>query len=792
MAAQPPLALSHDELEYLFPVHLAFDCNFIVTHVSASMVKLAPALTCGASLEEHFCLEQSEEDHEGPCILIARSGDVRVRGSTIFLRDRGVTLFLGSPPWAGPAAEGSNASVDAAHRAGSNPDEPSLTINAADFSPVEVCEEAAGIAAPAMLRNGLEFFCHVGPGEPPRVVGDSFGIRQVLVALLDNALKLTPKGRIVLRLTWEPAPNDRLRLTFAVADTGTALSEHERERIFERPALPKFGSSGAAAGVGLELYISRSIAQAMGGRLWAEAGPGTGSTFSLQLELPLAISQANSNASNVAPTQAGEAGPKLQAILVATAKRATLLAEIWKTWNVQVGIYSNAATAKTFLETGATVDLILIGSAMDREELLKSGLLRQIQLRAEVPVIVLGGPGGDVSFLQAILNPYAILEQPYPPSAVRKLVTQLARRQPNRPARPVPPEILVADDNSQNRNLVQRILTPAGFKVDFAENGPIAVAKAASRRYDLVLMDIQMPGMNGFETTRVIRQQEQSGGHSPVPIIALTAHRAEDLKADSVGAEMDDCVMKPLRREHLLSVVRKWVLSRPQILIVDDRVENRNLLLRMLRALPECRLRTATTVDEALEVVRNRRSSLVLLRAEMQRGEVLTAIPLIRQADPALRIVAITNSADRASRRNCLEAGCTDCLAEPLQPAAVLEIARRYLRRPEPQAAPLSPTQGAETVLIDADLAEIVPQYLQEVAQDLAVVQERHAAGDFATIQTIGHNLKGTGTSYGLPNITSIGALIEASARAGHAPEVQSAIRKLGDYLAALRWDIKR
>jgi CheY-like chemotaxis protein len=353
--------------------------------------------------------------------------------------------------------------------------------------------------------------------------------------------------------------------------------------------------------------------------------------------------------------------------------------------------------------------------------------------------------------------------------------------------------ILLVEDNPDNQKLAQRVLEAAGAIVETAENGEIAVEMAKSVLYDLVVMDLMMPVMDGFQATQRIRENEVPPNR--VPIVALTAHATEGFRDRCLAAGMDDYLSKPFKKERFLALVEQWVDRRPIVLVADDAPENRLIVKRFLMLGGDYRLLFATNGKEAVELFARRPVSLVLLDVEMPVLDGLGAASELRRAPEGgqVPILAMTAHTSVESVRACLEAGCTAVLQKPLERRTLNTIVAKLLQqRPadgEPALEPTEPAGDSDVVRVDPDIVDLVPRFLENQRSHPALILELTAGGDFESARRLAHNMKGTGKGYGFDVISSFGASIEQAASRSDATEIHRLARQLESYLAGVRWE---
>jgi signal transduction histidine kinase/CheY-like chemotaxis protein len=420
----------------------------------------------------------------------------------------------------------------------------------------EQVDKSVDLVAGRARAKGLELHCRVAPELPWYVVGDPLRLRQVLVNLLANAVKFTERGEVVLRV--ERAPDGRA-LRFTVRDTGIGIAADQLDRIFRPFEQVDPSVTRRFGGTGLGLSISRQLVERMGGHLWVESEPGRGSTFGVDLPLPEAAG-VTTRPSGLTVNLKG-----LHALVAdASATGRLVIREMLTGWGAAVEEVDDPEAVLPRLEAGA-LDVLVIARNVAGEG---AEWVRRVRERFDAKhlLIVLVAsdfaPGDDV--LRRDLEVSVLLR----PIRRRELMETLGRGvadaayaiERQRRAGAVAPveaarSILLADDSEDNRLLVQAFLAGTGHRLDVAVDGQEAVDKTAQRQYDLVLMDLQMPVLDGLGAIREIRRREREGGLPATPILALTAHAMAEHIERSLEAGANGHLVKPLRRDKLIAAI---------------------------------------------------------------------------------------------------------------------------------------------------------------------------------------------------------------------------------------------
>ena len=422
-------------------------------------------------------------------------------------------------------------------------------------------------------HKGLELACHVLPDVPDGLQGDPTRIRQIVVNLLGNAMKFTSHGEVVIKVEVQDESENEVELHFAVSDTGIGIPLEKQQLIFEAFTQTDSSTTRKYGGTGLGLAISSRLVNRMGGKIWVESEPGRGSTFHFTTRFELQKISSRKYAPLGAESLWG-----LRVLLVddnATNRR--ILQEMLLAWRMnpqlaESGLEALSTLARADTE-GTPFPLILLDAqmpGMDGFTVVEK--IKQDARLAKSVVIMLTSAGfrGDAARCRD-LGIQGYLTKPIKRSdllAAIKLVLGSptgAERSPSvvtihslREGRGRL-RILLAEDNRVNQLLTVRLLEKRGYEVAVAGNGVEALEALDRQAFDLVLMDVQMPEMDGLQATAAIRKGEVvSGKH--IPIIAMTAHAMVRDKEYCLKAGMDDYITKPIRLEQLLDVLERYSL----------------------------------------------------------------------------------------------------------------------------------------------------------------------------------------------------------------------------------------
>jgi two-component system, sensor histidine kinase and response regulator len=453
-----------------------------------------------------------------------------------------------------------------------------LELRQTDFPLRAALGETVKALAVRAHEKGLEVVYDVRPEVPDTVICDAGRLRQILWNLVGNSIKFTEHGEVVLRVAVEGVAGREAVLRCSVSDTGVGIAPHDQGRIFDAFVQADDSITRRQRGTGLGLAITRQLVELMGGRIWVESELGRGSTFHFTARVGLPPGPARPPV-QAPPPQALAGMP----VLVADGCEANLrLVEgCLSRWGIEPATAASGqeamSLAKLAMDGGRPFRLALIDAGMpDMDGCAVARRIRE-ETRPTPAVVMMirfsgsqgtfervreqGGPGilskpiAECELFQAIRT---ILE----PVGPARTAPASAAAPPGRVGRARGWNILVAEDNPVNQTLIARVLEKMGCSVAVVPDGGKAVQAFQGQRFDAILMDIQMPGMGGFEATARIREAERSAG-TRVPIIALTAHATVGYREQCLLAGMDDYVSKPLDARGLAAKLDRLVPESP-------------------------------------------------------------------------------------------------------------------------------------------------------------------------------------------------------------------------------------
>jgi signal transduction histidine kinase/ligand-binding sensor domain-containing protein/CheY-like chemotaxis protein len=437
-----------------------------------------------------------------------------------------------------------------------------LQLAPVDCDLTELVEQTAEMLAARAAAKAVEVLCDCPAHPLPRVLADAVRLRQVLVNLGGNAVKFTEAGEVKLRLVPLDRSDGVLRVQLEVADTGIGIEPQNQSRIFEEFAQEDASTTRRFGGTGLGLAIVRQLVELMGGRLSLTSAPGVGSTFSFELTLPLA------NPAAQLPLPPSDLRGLRVLVAEGNASVRALIARAVASWGADAVCVPTLQEAAGELRAAA-YNAVVIDDSSSRlavqklfEPLLRQRVARPRVIRIRNFVSLRPGETEPEPWFDAELTRPLRLMELYGTLSGR-LGTGSDAPLTDAHASPFAPldgRVLVVEDQELNREVVDGMLKSFGLEVDAAEQGRQALAKLAAGRYDVVLMDCQMPVMDGYSATRELRRLES--GHAHTPVIALTADMTDAARDACFAAGMDDYIGKPFGRATLHAVLSRWLAAR--------------------------------------------------------------------------------------------------------------------------------------------------------------------------------------------------------------------------------------
>jgi signal transduction histidine kinase/CheY-like chemotaxis protein len=418
-------------------------------------------------------------------------------------------------------------------------------------------------------QKGLELTCDIRPEVPERVVGDPSRLRQIIINLIGNAIKFTEHGEVGLSIAVDSITPDELQLHFVVADTGVGIAQEKQKLIFDAFSQADGSTARKFGGTGLGLTISSRLVELMGGKIWVESALGNGSSFHFTASLGEGREVVETLLYAAPADLAG-----LRALVVDdNTTNSRILEEMLRRFEMVPMLAGSGVAALQCLKQAQCAIAVILTDRnmpeMDGFDLVEQ--LRQFpELAGKAKVIMLASAGqqGEAARCKE-LGVAACLTKPVSQSELFEAISSVlgtSRDQPDSAGivtRQIAPKetkmlrILLAEDNAINQKIASRVLEKQGHHVTVASDGREALALLDRDSFDVVLMDVQMPEMDGFETTAAIRAQERETGRH-LPIIAMTAHAMQGDRERCIAAGMDNYISKPINVRELIELLQKF------------------------------------------------------------------------------------------------------------------------------------------------------------------------------------------------------------------------------------------
>ena len=566
-----------------------------------------------------------------------------------------------------------------------------LELEAVDFDLREIVDSSVEILAGVAESKALELTAVTAWDVPDRVIGDPMRLRQVLINLLNNALKFTSDGEVTVSARLLDHQKEQVTLRLEVRDTGIGIPEDRRESLFRAFEQVDSSTTRRFGGTGLGLAICRELVDLMGGSIHVESEVGVGSTFWFTIALQTAEqpprSTLNIDGAIVISRRHGvrERLTELLRLLDVPADKIILLQDAKEVAAAQHGRW------------------LAIHDPYERADGFAFQGIDELSTSLSIPIAVLdhwmrhwpesmGVIPNGIRKLAEPTNARGLTAFVDETGGKARLPTSTPTHAPSLSPMKPGARVLVVEDTPVNQRVARAILERHGFTTVLAENGAQAVHAFERDTFDLVLMDCQMPVMDGLEATRHIRAYEASrGGGTRIPIIALTAHPAADYRDECLAAGMDRFLSKPCRSGPLLEAIKEIVAERndsvPQarVLVADDDAINRRVASTILERAGY----NVTTVNDgqaAFDATQSAEFDIILMDWHMPVLDGLEATRLIREREESLGkdhmpILALTGNAQESDRQEAVAAGMDAVLTKPFRPPDLIAMVHSLLEQ---------------------------------------------------------------------------------------------------------------
>jgi CheY-like chemotaxis protein len=586
----------------------------------------------------------------------------------------------------------------------------SLSLEEIDFNLRSTIEYAVDSFALNVSQKGMGLTCHIRPGVPVYVRGDPGRLRQILVNLVGNAVKFADAGEVSLRCEVEKEDEDSrtILLHFSVSDTGIGIPAEKQGAIFDVFSQVDSSTTRRYGGSGLGLSISKRLVELMGGKIGVESEAGKGSTFHVHLRFRLCSQEK----AQKAETDLTALKAKYLRLLVVdnNASSRLVLRDMLTSWGFShqettTGKEALTEMAKAVKENKPYHLVVLDVQLPDLDGFELSRQIKENPLFAAVKIIMLAPIGfiGDTSRAIAsgissyLIKPVkytdlfdALVNSQHPsrenePAPKAEFITARAIRERRQRQKPL---VLLAEDSASNRELFCTMLEKGGYSTIAVENGSKVLEVYEKHSFDLILMDVQMPVMDGIQAAQSIREREKSSGTpAPVPIIAMTGQASGEDRHYCLKAGMDDHIAKPFTFNELLEIVDSMLKDKSsvpgipadsspalekkatalKVLVAEDNKENQEVVAVLLDKLA-VNYTFAENGQIALEYLQKEKYDLLLLDMQMPVLDGLEALKRIRsdKRQQNLCIIAVTAHAIKGDAEKYIEAGCDDYFPKPI------------------------------------------------------------------------------------------------------------------------------
>jgi signal transduction histidine kinase/CheY-like chemotaxis protein len=444
-----------------------------------------------------------------------------------------------------------------------------IEIEAIDFNLRDsVHNIISPLAIQASIKN-LEIAYHISQNIPDKLTSDPGRLRQILTNLIGNSIKFTDSGEVAIFLEEEQRTEKRVFIHFAIKDTGIGIPKEKQKTMFESFVQADTSITREYGGTGLGLTISAKLVELMGGKIWAESTPGKGSAF--HFTLPMSIQKVSEE--KIAPIKYEDIEGLSILVVDDNATNRRILQESLTNWKMKPILAEDGRMALLELEKAHKEDrsfgLIVIDAQMPgMDGFALAQKIKEDNRFSDSLIIMISSAGirGDAT-LSRKLGISAYLTKPVKQSLLldtimlslgsgtarkedKSLITRYTLKKTRRKF-----NILLAEDNVINQKMTEKILENHGHKVKIVSDGAEAISTMEKDSFDLILMDVQMPRMDGFKATGIIREKEKKSGSPAIPIIAMTAHAMKGDRERCLEAGMNDYVSKPVKTEDLLNAI---------------------------------------------------------------------------------------------------------------------------------------------------------------------------------------------------------------------------------------------
>lgn len=669
-----------------------------------------------------------------------------------------------------------------------------IKLEAIPFDLRNLVEDISKLFVYRAEEKNLRLEQSVAPSLAVRYIGDPTRLRQIIINLVGNAIKFTNQGGVTLAVDEDVMDDGRPCCLFKVKDSGIGIAKAKLNSIFESFAQADSSTTREFGGTGLGLAISKKLVELMDGKIWVESDAGQGTTF--YFKLPLAPDF------QIQPVDVRVSLPANTKLMVLEDRPAShdSISSLVRGWGVVPISRTNAADAVDLLMQNTdenAFQTIIIDSFLDNEagfDIVQLLLGQGLQLPQMILVVE---NADELAELPSPLDigPLAyILKYERNSHLQGKILDALSEEQRKRLVdfRGQGWKILLVDDVEANRRVVELFLKNTNVTLVHAENGKIAVEKFVEEPFDLVLMDMEMPVMDGLDATRRIRMWEQEKREYRTPIVALTAHAFQEHRQKTMDAGCTEFLAKPIKKQSLLGVIDLYAGKREPI--VGKALSESMPSFTVPESRPEDI--SPVQIDPELEDLR----PLFLRTVRDFQSQIADAIdtedyPALQRCGHSLKGLGSTYAVDEISQAGRI----IETAAKSRQQTVIREAARHlgiFMNTgsaPKIQAAEVlgnaalsdfkPSANGRYAVHVAPEMSELIPFLMDAMQKDLELMNKALTQKDFATIRRFGHSHKGFGTTYGFDFISTVGLKIQTAAEARDEGQIAELLVNLSNYL---------
>lgn len=436
-----------------------------------------------------------------------------------------------------------------------------MELDHEDFDLRSCIEDVLDVFAAKAAVSGLDLIYQIDRDVPPQIIGDNIRLRQILTNLVGNAVKFTHQGEVFLQVQRLLTKNNQVKLNFIIRDTGIGIPKDKLERLFRSFSQVDSSTTRKYGGTGLGLAISEKLIELMGGKIKVESEVGVGTTFTFTINATVSTKPPKT----VVHVSIEDIAGKKVLVVDDNKTNRIILKEQLEQWNLYPTLACSGREAIEILTNNARFDLIV--TDMHMPEMNGLQLARSIkEQQPHIPVMLLSSVGDEYTRDHTSLFS-SILTKPVKQKVLYsqiingiKHMNNTAKGASNKTtlfgnlAEDLPMNVLIVDDNEVNQLLATSVFTKLGYQADVAGNGREALKAVEQKNYELIMMDVQMPEMDGLEATKLIRIRNDG---NPV-IVAMTANAMEGDREECLVAGMNDYISKPIKLEEMITIIKKW------------------------------------------------------------------------------------------------------------------------------------------------------------------------------------------------------------------------------------------